>query len=169
MLGGEVIERITADDRGAAISRIPLVHMSLHMIAENPVLGVGANNYIFALEKVTHLMEFRNVGFVYVAHCKYLVVWVETGIVGLSAFLVFLILSVNRGWYYSRTSDPLLGPLALGLTAGMLGTMVHMFSENVKDPAILNSLFIVGGLIVAIGSIMAHSREAAGASESCPT
>jgi len=42
---GSVAQRLTEDDLGSAHARLPLMETAFRMIADNPVLGVGANHY----------------------------------------------------------------------------------------------------------------------------
>ena len=46
---GSIAERLTDDDAGSAHARIPLMETAFRIIADNPVLGVGANNYTAVL------------------------------------------------------------------------------------------------------------------------
>ncbi|MCZ7539874.1 MAG: O-antigen ligase family protein [Anaerolineae bacterium] len=73
-----VIERLTADDRGAAESRIPLMRLAFRMIQDYPILGVGINNSpIMIPSYITPEMGYV---WVYGVHNKYLAVWSEMGV-----------------------------------------------------------------------------------------
>ena len=88
-----------------------------------PILGIGVNNYVAALPRY----EATFAGdWLYTVHNKYLLVWAEAGIGGLVAFLWFLAATVRRGRSLWKERDPLLSPLALGLTAAFVGQMMHM-------------------------------------------
>src|SRR5207245_4532658 len=86
--GESIAARLTDDDAGSAQVRIPLMETASRIIAEHPLLGVGANNYTVALadHASTHSAEF-----LYTVHNQYLLVWAETGLAGLMALLWFLI------------------------------------------------------------------------------
>jgi O-antigen ligase len=143
-----IFTRLTEDDKGAMYSRIPLVKLALRMIAENPVLGVGANN--FALRMNDYITPDIVGEWLYTVHNKYLLVWSETGIGGLLAFLWFFVATLRRGWQGWRFSDPILAPLALGLAAATCGHMVHMFSEVFNGRPLTELLALISGLLTVI-------------------
>jgi O-antigen ligase len=126
--------------------------MAKQMIEDHPVLGVGANNYSLALARY-ETPEFA-ADWHYTVHDKYLLVWAETGVVGLLAFLAFLLVTVRRGWLVIRSQDPLLGPLALGLTAGVCGEMVHMTVDIFHGRPQVQSLWLVAALLTAMRLLM---------------
>lgn len=148
---GTIVTRLTADDNRAAFSRIPLMELAFRVIEENPLLGVGANNFAVAMS------GYSKVGFsrewVYTVHNKYLLVWAETGIGGLLAFCFFLVTIIRRGWHSCQRRDSLLSPLALGLTAALAGHMVHMAVDLFSDRPHIQLFWVIAGLLTAISSI----------------
>jgi putative inorganic carbon (HCO3(-)) transporter len=150
--------RLFGDDNGSAESRIPLMNLASRIIGDNPVLGVGANNFTVAMEGYL-TPEFRNGRtFLFAVHNKYLLVWAETGIGGLLAFLAFLLLSLRRGWQCWKFQDRLLSPLALGLTAGIAGHMVHLTVDHFRSRPTQQLLWLVAGLLVAMHRICTASQ-----------
>jgi putative inorganic carbon (HCO3(-)) transporter len=139
-----IAARLTRDDAGAAYVRLPLMATASRIIADNPLLGVGANNYTAALPDYasTHHSDF-----LYTVHNQYLLVWAETGLVGLAAFLWFLIATIRRGFEGWKRSDPLLALLALGFTAALVGQMVHMQVDLLNGRPQVQLLVIVAALI----------------------
>jgi O-antigen ligase len=142
-----IARRLSGDDRGSARSRVPLMIMALDIIADRPVLGVGANNYTEALRPRTP--EFGN-EWLFTVHNQYLLVWAETGAVGLAAYLWFLLSTLRRGWQRWKRTDPLLSPLALGFTAALLGQMLHMQVDIFSTRPLVQLLFVVAALIGAM-------------------
>jgi putative inorganic carbon (HCO3(-)) transporter len=147
---GSIAARLTDDDLGAAHSRFPLMETASRIIADNPLLGVGANNYTAALPDYASRHQDE---FLYAVHNQYLLVWAETGLVGLAAFLWFLIGTIRRGLDRWKRSDPLLSPLALGFTAALVGQMVHMQADLFNGRSQLQLLVTVAALIGAMSRI----------------
>jgi O-antigen ligase len=146
--GQTIRERIFGDDRGAAYSRIPLMKLALRVIADNPVLGVGANNLPIRFDDYAgHEMSGE---WLYAVHNQYLLVWAEQGTLGLLAYLTFLLGTLRNAWRCWRGSHPMLSPLALGLLAGLIGFMVHMAVDVFRDRPLLQLLCVVSGLTTAI-------------------
>jgi putative inorganic carbon (HCO3(-)) transporter len=139
-----IANRLTGEDLGAARSRVPMMMMARNIIADSPLLGVGANNYTEALRRRTP--EFGN-EWLFTVHNKYLLVWAETGTVGLLAYLWFLLAALRRGWQCWKRADPLLSPLALGFTAALVGHMLHLLVDLFNNRAQVQLLFVAAALI----------------------
>ncbi len=143
-----LLTRLTTDPDNAAYSRISLMQIASRMIEDHPFLGVGANNFAIAMPKYSRL------GFswdwAYTVHNKYLLVWAENGIGGLLAFLLFLFTVARRGWHACRLGDPLLSRLALGLTAGLAGHMIHMALDVFHDRPHVQLFWLIAGLLAAM-------------------
>ncbi len=144
--------RLTGDDYGAAHARVPLMTTAFRMIGDQPLLGVGLNNFTAVLPEYAPLHQDN--GFLYTVHNEYLNIWTETGLVGLAAFLWFLIGAVRRGLEGWKLNDPLLSPLALGFTAALVGqALVHMHVDQFNNRPQLQLLVTVVALIGSMSRI----------------
>lgn len=146
-----VTNRLTRDDRGAAESRVPLMRLAGDMIRDNPVLGVGANNFSVRIADYAG-PEFSG-DFLYAVHNKYLLVWAESGIAALLAYLWFIGSALLRGLRVVLARDRRVSPLALGLTAALLGHVVHMTVDVFRGRPGIQSLVLCAGLLVAIARV----------------
>jgi O-antigen ligase len=140
--------RLFGDDAGAAESRIPLMHLAFRMIEDNPVLGVGANNFAVTIKRYA-TSEFSE-EWLYTVHNQYLLVWAEIGIFGLIAFTWFLLAILRRGWQAWTLHDRFLSPIALGFSAAILGHMLHMFVDFFIQRPQVQLLWLIAGLITAM-------------------
>jgi O-antigen ligase len=96
------------------------------VLAQNPLLGLGLNNFSVYYELVTGRTDWG-------PHSFYVALLVETGIVGTALFAAFLVFLFRRlgvarrlGRALAAARDPLAArvrPLAWGLTAALVGTM----------------------------------------------
>jgi putative inorganic carbon (hco3(-)) transporter len=157
---GVISARAFGDDQGSAESRIPLTMLAFRMIADHPVLGVGANNFSVVMQR--YLTSYFRTGFLYVVHNKYLLIWTETGIGGLLAYLAFLIGAVRRGWQCWKQNDGYLSMLALGITAAMVGQIVHMNFDVFRIGPVPELLWLLAGLLIPIDRIGAAGRARGG-------
>jgi putative inorganic carbon (hco3(-)) transporter len=140
--------RLFGDDQGSAESRIPLTMLAFRMIRDHPVLGVGANNFSVAMQPYV-TSEFRS-GFLYAVHNKYLLIWAETGIGGLLAYLAFLLGTLRLGWKCWRQNDRSLSMLALGITAAIVGHMVHMNFDLFRIGPVQELLWLLAALLIPV-------------------
>jgi O-antigen ligase len=146
-LHGEISQRLAGSDEGAAAGRVPLMRIAGEMIADHPFLGVGANNYVIALPRYTggdFSAAWRSS-----VHDKYLLIWSEAGPGALLAFLVFVGVTIARGWRARDDPDPLVAAVGLGLAAAVAGNAVHMNFEIFAAGAPIQMLWLAGGLVAA--------------------
>jgi len=157
-LGGRLANRLTENDNGSASGRVPLIHLAESVIRDHPVLGVGANNLGLTFPKYAGPQYSQD--WIYTVHNKYLLVWAEAGIGALVAFLWFLGSTLRRGWALWRRGDPLISPIALGLTAGVIGQMVHMNVDIFQSRPQVQVLWLVAGLLVAMQNVRVERESA---------
>lgn len=129
-------------------SRVPLMEITFRVIMDNPVLGVGINNFPAIMKQ--YVAPASGDVWLYAVHNKYLLVWAETGIGGLVTFLWFLLVTIRRGWQCWKFGDRFLSSLALGFTAAIVGQMVHMLVSIFNTRPQIQLLWLVAGLITAM-------------------
>ena len=156
-LHGVISERLFGNDQGSAESRIPLNKLAFRMIADNPVLGVGANNFTSAMDQYA-TSEFRH-EWLWAVHNKYLLILAETGIGGLLAYVAFLLSTLRKGWRCWKLGDSVLSPLALGLVVAIAGHMVHQGVDLFRDRPLQQLLFLIAGLLAGMQGICAADRR----------
>ncbi len=144
-----ISERFFGEDQSSAHGRLPLIKLAFEMIADHPLWGVGANNCANVGMDYAGISSLRGEWF-YTIHNKYLLVWVETGIFGLAAFCIFLLVILRRGWQGWQLRDRLLSPLALALVAAVAGQMIHMTVDIFNSRPQEQTLWAVAALITSI-------------------
>jgi O-antigen ligase len=151
-----IISRLS-NDGGSAYSRIPLLTIAYRMIADHPILGVGLNNFAVAMP---HYADLDFAGYwLYVVHNKYLIVWGETGLLGLLTFLWFLFTTLRRGWQGWVFKDRFLSPLALGFSAAILGQMGHMHFDTFQMRPAIQLLWLSAAFLSALYHIGQAERH----------
>lgn len=139
-------------------NRFILSHGAWLMIKENPLLGKGIGTFMDYCARYTN-----NFG-AYYAHNCYLQMWAESGIFSLLFFLLF----VGYVFYKSikvslKVSKSLNSYILIGLTAGLLGFLVHSFFEVNLYSFQLSFLFwVVLGLTVALYSRLDQKQSSGG-------
>jgi O-antigen ligase len=140
-----VSRRLSEDDNGSAHSRVPLMHLAYRVIAANPVLGVGANNFAAVMNDYAG-SEFRH-EWIYTVHNEFLLVCSETGLIGLVAYLWIYFSVIRKGWRIWKTGDEMFAPLALGFVAAICGLLSHMFVDLFSGRAIFELVWLFAALI----------------------
>jgi O-antigen ligase len=143
-----ILARLLINNGDITNGRAVLMELAWRMIQDHAVFGVGANNYATALGP--YLTPDFAGDWIYTVHNRYLLDWAETGIFGLGTFLWFLIATLVRGWRLWRRKDRFLSPLALAISAAMLGNMAQMFLEVFNGPPIKEMVFLWAALLAAM-------------------
>jgi O-antigen ligase len=156
---GTIVHRASGNDNGSAASRLSMATLAMHMIRDHPFLGVGANNYAVNIPNYAG-PQFDGT-FIYTVHDKYLLVWSEAGIVALIAFAWFMCSTVARGWRAARSADPMIGPLALGLTAAIVGQLPEMAVDPFQARPDVQLLWLVAGLLSAMLALSLRESNSA--------
>jgi O-antigen ligase len=151
-----IINRLTADDQGAAAARGPLNEIALNMFTDQPITGIGANN--FAVELRNYLPPRLGSEWLYVVHNKYLLVLSETGIVGFAGWFAFITLTVWRAIRLWRLGHRTFSMIGLGLLAAMLGHLSHMLGEIFNARTMVQYLWSYSAIIYAMTLMVEEER-----------
>jgi O-antigen ligase len=149
-----ISKRLSADDNGAAHSRVPLMNLAFRVIAANPALGVGANNFTAVMNDYEG-STFRH-EWIYTVHNEFLLVCSETGLIGLAAYLWIYINTTRRAWRLSKTRDEMFAALGLGIVASFCGLLLHMFVDIFSDGGVLHLIWLFVALIGICEVILRH-------------
>ncbi len=118
-----IYSRLIGEDYGAAESRIWMMQTSFNIIKQNPLLGIGMNNY------VERMAEFDKTGFnqsfYYPVHNQFLLIASETGILSLLLFLSALYYAMKMSFQAFKKSNGSLAGSALGVLSGFIGFIGH--------------------------------------------
>ncbi len=122
--------------------RLVLWKYALGIIKEHWIIGHGMGGFAYA--STTLYLEGDKLG---VAHNNYLEMMVETGVFGLSLFLLFLVTSVIHGIrIFLHDTDPFYRTVAVGIVASLLNSMCAMGFQEYLFVNAAN-----GGLRVLLG------------------
>lgn len=141
-----VILLFNKDRHGSNNERLIVIRGAFKMIKEHPLLGKGLGTFMDYCAQYTN-----NYGTFYAHNC-YLQMWAESGIFSLLSFLLFI------GYvFYRSIKTCLMAPdsmnflILTGLTAGLMGFLVHSFFEvNFYSFQHAFLFWVVLGLTVAL-------------------
>lgn len=158
--------RITESDQRSGESRIAMMYQAALIIKNNPIGGVGIAGYNRAAranipDYFSHLsVAFQEKLLGGVVHNKYLLVMAETGIIGLTMFLIMIcrfVYEILKGRYWT---DPVYFSLALGFSAGLVGQMVfYMLDHFYADPR-MAMLYTFFGFIAGVINLQKKANRA---------
>ncbi len=150
-----ILSRLTSNDQSSITDRISLAEGALAIIRDNPVVGVGLNNYPLVSPRYGPADAAAWNSYAPIVHNAFLLIAAETGILGLGAFLVFIItLLIQTWWVVDHTSSSMVWIAGVGVLGGLVALMVH----NMVDYELLGSsrVFTLFWLLTGLSTALMH-------------
>ncbi len=139
------------DENYAAVERMAHWQAALAMIQARPLLGYGIGNYPAAYPQYNLPGWEDPLGH---AHNYYLNIAAETGLVGLAAYLLLLLVAFVGAWMVAgRATDG----LARAVAIGVLGVLAAQMTHNVFDNLWVHSMAVQVALL--LGLVYAGCQE----------
>ena len=156
-----IIVRATMPDYGSAFERIPMTKIAINMILNNPILGVGINNYTEVMYKFG--MGKLLPGQVYGVHNSFLFLAAEMGIAALLLLLYLWFVTYKRLIFCFGSENKMIWILSAGLICGLTALFIHSnveqgFHVHQQLNAVLWSLF---GMAAAMRAIVIKNNNEA--------
>jgi putative inorganic carbon (hco3(-)) transporter len=144
---------IITDDNYAVIERLAHWQAAIEMAKTHPWLGVGFGNYESAYPAYALINWPRALGH---AHNYYLNLLAETGIIGLSAYLLMWSTIIVVSW--RLISTPILDWRQRGVVVGLMGTWTHILVHSFLDKLYVNNLFLHIGSLIGLLAVLSRQR-----------
>lgn len=160
-LSYDVIEkRILIDDRGSAAARIPMMIDALNVIEDNPLLGVGMNNYalvIHTYDKTGIHREWQAT----TVHNLFLLIAAESGLFAMVAFILFWLLILRKVFNLLMLEKKDFILLALAFFMSLVGFfIIHQVDPSYRFyPAIQRLIWLIAGLIIAVNRVAQEDNK----------
>ncbi len=129
--------------------RIPLARTAISMFKDNWVLGVGASNYSFEIDKYMPV-KLRHTWHASV-HSEYLLQLVERGVVGAFLYYWLMVAMSVRLWRLTRSSDSLIAAVAAGLFAAMISSFFMRVFNRFHLPVSYATVCVFLALTASMG------------------
>lgn len=129
-----VRQRFQSTSGGEVAIRSDIWAAAVDIYAQHPILGAGVNNFPVAYAKLpvvpanaTQRRLLQGEELLVPPHAQnlYLNILAEEGLIGLIAFILFAGASARRAFIGSRSDDPLIRAVCLGIGSGMTALAVH--------------------------------------------
>ncbi len=139
--------------------------IGFNMVKDDLILGIGIGNYSLLIEKYTKVYELTYYWQVYELtrhhlHNLYLQIFVETGIMGLSAFVFWLVCIVK---YLVSSLKALEMTRNYSLFVGLVGGVIVYLFNNLADVLTVHGIHLQWGIILGLAVVLIQFRE----SETC--
>lgn len=140
--------------RTTYLMRLESYKIGFRMFIENPLLGVGVNNYL--ISGTRYGLTLSSIKFGRALHNQYLLFLMETGIIGFSFYCLFMISSFRTTLSAVRYSDAT--DFMLWFPIGVLGSLIAFSIISIVDvPLVKEPGSIV--LLLQIAAVVAISNR----------
>lgn len=140
--------RLTSDDRGAALVRVPLMEVASEMIQANPIEGVGVANY--TAEMAFYDRTTINVASIYdqPVHNTFLLIAAETGLPSLALFIAVIFFALRTAYLLTGAKTGEFSALGFGMLASLIAWVIHN-QVNHTSPFTDSTLWLFFGMLLA--------------------
>jgi O-antigen ligase len=140
--------------------------IGLNMVKDDLILGIGIGNYPLLIKKYTKVYESTHYLQVYDLtrhhlHNLYLQLFVETGFIGLSAFVFWLVCIVK---YLVNSLKLLENSRHYWLFVGLMGGVIVYLFNNLADVLTVHGIHLQWGIILGLAVVLTQFRKP----ETCP-
>jgi O-antigen ligase len=142
--------------KGSLGARALGYQIGLNMVKDDLILGIGIGNYPLIIKKYTKAYELTR----HHLHNLYLQVFVETGFMGLSAFVFWLVCVVK---YLVNSLKVLEMTRNYSLFVGLVGGVIVYLFNNLADVLTVHGIHLQWGIILGLAVVLIQFRE----SETC--
>jgi putative inorganic carbon (HCO3(-)) transporter len=131
-----ILSRLLSSDQGSAYSRITLAQTALAIIKSHPWVGVGLNNYSL----FSHQYGANVFGQQFLVHNAFLLIGAETGLMGLTAFVAFLVVMLTQAWKaITRAPNNNLWAVSVGAFCALVAFALY----GIVDYAVLSTSQVI--------------------------
>ncbi len=158
IFSGQIIERITGEDHGSALSRIPMFQIAIEIIKDHPFGGLGINNYQEIMREYNNTYLGRLFSTIpRPVHNMYLLITGETGFLGFAMFLWMLVALIRILLQITRSADPYYSIISIALLSGLAGYLAHGLVD--KHPPGSSPLFYLLMALAASAYSLSTNKE----------
>lgn len=130
-------------------NRANLFRTAFNMISAHPLLGIGINTY--SDQMVAFTVREMYYQWDYMVHSKYLLLWSESGIVGLLSFVAIALIAIVAAFRLTRKQDRMVATIGTGIFGAILAYAIHMNFESYNCCIDLNQYWLMVALTAALG------------------
>ncbi|MBA7560543.1 hypothetical protein ES708_02169 [subsurface metagenome] len=135
--------------------RLFMYRKTIPLVLDHPLLGTGPGTFIYAFTpyRPPDLSLLWNY-----AHNDYLQIASEMGLIGLAAFLFFVITALTKGFKAPRSNSNFNRAIIIAALAGILSILTHGFFDGnlTMIPANILYFYVLIGVLVSSTSNLEH-------------
>jgi len=153
--------RLTTSDRGSAYGRITKASAALAIMRDNPAVGIGLNNYPLVSPRYDQEDAAASNYYAPIVHNAFLLIGAETGLLGLGAFVVALVILLIQAWrIIANAPSDMVWIAGVGILGGLVALIIHsMVGYGLLGSSQISKQFwLLAGLCAALMDRVDHKR-----------
>jgi O-antigen ligase len=154
MGGGVQLRAERAFDWVENVGRSQVWQANLDMVRERPLFGWGYGNY--KKFRDPYYQRYPKADTTAHAHNNFLQIWVDTGLVGLGAFLMLFWAMLRLSWQTYRTLPEFVEPLRGVVLGGLLSIVAFLIGGltqyNFGDAEVVIVMWATAGLLIRMST-----------------
>lgn len=156
---GPIKERLYGDDRGSAAARTRGAIIAWEVIKAHPLVGIGANTYSLVAPKYAP-PEVGRLGYMEksAVHNRYLLIWAETGVLGIVSFVALLLTAAVEGILAIKRHERHLALISMGFVAALTAIAQRLLVDHMLNLSATLLLWVIIALIVSLKRIQASEK-----------
>ena len=139
------------------MTRIEHYPIGFHMVKDDLLFGIGIGNYPLLIKKYSNKTDFQITNL----HNLYLQIFVEAGLMGLCAFVYWLICIIR---YLVGSLQSLEKSRDYDLFVGLVGGVIVYLFNNLANVLTVHGIHLQWGIILGLAVVLTQFRE----SKTCP-
>jgi O-antigen ligase len=147
-------------------TRRQLVDIAVQMIKTHPLIGIGLNTATSQVK--AYAAQVGATGWVFIVHNQFLLIWAETGLLGILAFISLFRIGLQAASRLKRCADPELRNAGLWLFWSLVTLIWALNMDNVSGAATYKLVFILLAVAVGAARLVPTSAGAGGATSEPP-
>ncbi|MCG3121274.1 MAG: hypothetical protein ALAOOOJD_04311 [bacterium] len=147
----KILAQFGEERKTAALSRIYLGQVAWRLIQDNLMFGVGPGNYeLNSPRYVVPIKEYPTALLSEMVHNTYLLIFSESGVIGITAFSLILIQMCLICFRMFRSNHGLALNMAIGSAMSIIAMIISFAaSPDIHNEQTINQLFLITGIVFA--------------------
>lgn len=147
----KVVAQFGEERKTAAMTRIYLGQVAWRLIQDNLTFGIGPGNYeLNSPRYVVPIKEYPTSLLSEMVHNTYLLIFSESGVIGITAFVIILLQMCIICFRMFRSNHQLVLNIAIGSAMSILAIMISFVaSPDIHNEQTINQLFLISGMVFA--------------------
>jgi O-antigen ligase len=142
--------RMEASHEDDAQTRWNLIHLAWEMVKAHPLVGIGLNTGTQVVYKYAALAGVGS-AWVFIPHNQFMLVWGETGLLGLVSFCALFRVALRPAWIALQSSDPVLRSTGTWVFWSLI-VMIQMLNlDHVSGANTYKLVFMLFGIACGLG------------------